>query len=123
MSDVDAIIAGAQFEIRRLGERHYHLAAILKAIDRFDEVAAAVRSADTRDDMRDVLMSLLDVDEFQAMTVADMQVRSLSGQRRRLLADEHEAVSAGIADMEAVLADPAPLVGTERGEQIAAQGR
>jgi DNA gyrase subunit A len=115
------IVAGAQYEIRRLQERGHHLSAALRAIDRFGEVVAAIRSAHSRDDIRDALMALLDVDEFQAMTVADMQVRMLSGQKLQQLADEHDDVQAGIAEMKSVLVSPERLVGTERGALLAAK--
>ena len=81
--------------LRSLRERERLLSAIIAGLDRFDEVVAAVRGCESREEIRDALMELLGVDEFQAMAVADIQVRLLS--RRRQLAAEHAEVLDGIA--------------------------
>jgi DNA gyrase subunit A len=86
-----------RLRLRSLQERARLLSAIIAGIDRFDEVAAAIAGSESRDEMRAALMELLGVDEFQAMAVADMQVRLLSRERRAALAAEHAEVLDGIA--------------------------
>lgn len=119
MDEAEKIAAGARFELRHLQEREHLLGAVLKGIERFDEVAAVVRRSHSREEIRDSLMKLLDVDEYQAMAVADIQVQALSGRRLQQLSGEHDDVLTGIAELESVLESPTKLVGTPRGEELA----
>jgi DNA gyrase subunit A len=124
VDELEAIAAGARFELRRLDERERILSAVLKGIDLFDDVAAAVRASESQAEVRQSLMTLLDLDQVQAAAVADMQVRMLSAEWRRQLAQEHERVTAEMADAEAIVESPErqrELVGTERGNELAAR--
>jgi DNA gyrase/topoisomerase IV subunit A len=58
------------------------------------------------------------------MWLADLQLRSLTPFRQRLIADEYEQCSALMADLRLILASPErqrELVGTERGDDLAAR--
>jgi len=88
---------GPEIELRSHQERARILYAVLRAIDQFDSVAAAVRSCDSTDAARTALMDLLDNDEVQARAVADMQVLQLA--RRQRIADAYESELERIAEL------------------------
>ena len=61
------------YRLRRADERAHILVALLKALDRLDEVIALIRSSPDVDSARSGLMALLDIDELQATAILDMQ--------------------------------------------------
>jgi DNA gyrase subunit A len=67
-------------------------------------------------------MELLDIDEDQARTILDLQLRALSPRRRHLISAEYDQVVAELADLQSILASPERLrevVGTERAANLA----
>jgi DNA gyrase subunit A len=91
-----------EYELRRYQERAHILDAVLRAIDQFDTVVAAVRSSDSADAARAALMDTLHLDDVQARTVAYMPVCQLA--RRELLTEEYKEAMCQIAKLESKLA-------------------
>jgi DNA gyrase subunit A len=52
-------------------------------------------------------MELLDIDEMQAVAILDMQLRRLAALERQRILDELAEREREIADLQAILADPA----------------
>jgi len=122
--EIGAIVAGARYELKRLEERAQILGPLLQVTERFDSVYALVRSSESPEALVSGLAGLLGVSEVVARAVADIQLRSLTPFRQRLIADEYEHCSALIADLGLILASPdrqRELVGTERGDELAAR--
>src|SRR5689334_19957214 len=122
---IKVIVRRTQFLLRRAQERAHILRALLKAIDRIDEVIALIRASASAAEAQQGLMDLLEIDEKQARAILDMQLRRLAALERQQLNDEYDQLMAQIAEYEAILASPErqrQIIGTELGEIVAKYG-
>ena len=118
---IDVVVRRTRYLLRQAQERAHIVRALLKAIDRIDEVIALIRGSESAAVAQQGLMQLLDIDEIQARAILDMQLRRLAALERQALADEYEELMAKIADYEAILASPErqrQIVGDELGEIV-----
>ena len=122
---IEVIVRRTQYLLRKAQERAHVLSALLKAIDRIDEVIALIRASESAAAALHGLMDLLEIDEIQARAILDMQLRRLAALERQQLTDEFEELMTQIADYEAILASPErqrEIIGTELGEIAARYG-
>ncbi len=112
---IDVVVRRTRYLLRRAQERAHIVRALLKAIDRIDEVIALIRGSESAGVARQGLMDLLEIDEEQATAILDMQLRRLAALERQQLVDEYDELMAKIADYEAILASP------ERQRQIVSE--
>jgi DNA gyrase subunit A len=118
---IEVVVRRTRYLLRQAQERAHIVRALLKAIDRIDEVIALIRGSESAVVAQQGLMQLLDIDEIQARAILDMQLRRLAALERQALADEYEELMAKIADYEAILASPErqrQIVGDELGEIV-----
>jgi DNA gyrase subunit A len=118
---IDVIVRRTRFLLRRAQERAHIVSALLKAIDRIDEVIALIRASESAAVAQQGLMELLEIDEEQARAILDMQLRKLAALERQQLLDEYAELMERIADYEAILASPErqrQIVGTELAEIV-----
>ncbi|SNR40215.1 DNA gyrase subunit A [Actinomadura mexicana] len=129
---IDVVVRRTRFLLRKAEERAHILRALLKALDRIDEVIALIRRSPSASQAQQGLMNLLEIDEIQAQAILDMQLRKLAALERQQIIDEYDKLMAEIADYNAILASPerqrrivadelAPIVekfGDERRTQI-----
>ncbi len=90
-------------------ERLHVLLGYLIALDNLDEVIALIRASDSPADARTGLMDRFAMTEVQATAVLEMQLRRLARLERDKIQAEHDELVVRIADLEAILADPARL--------------
>jgi DNA gyrase subunit A len=122
---IEVVVRRTRYLLRKAEERAHILRALLKAIDRIDEVIALIRASASAAEAQQGLMDLLEIDEIQARAILDMQLRKLAALERQQLIDEYDALMAEIAEYEAILASPErqrEIVGTELGEIVAKYG-
>ena len=122
---IEVIVRRTQFLLRKDQARAHIVRALLKAIDRIDEVIALIRASQSAAAAQQGLMDLLEIDEEQARAILDMQLRKLAALERQQLLDEYEELMARIADYEAILASPPrqrQIVSEELGEIVAKYG-
>jgi DNA gyrase subunit A len=122
---IEVIVRRTQFLLRKAQDRAHIVSALLKAIDRIDEVIALIRASESVAVARQGLMDLLEIDEIQATAILDMQLRRLTALERQELLDEYEELMAKIAEYQAILASPErqrEVVSTELGEIAAKYG-
>jgi DNA gyrase subunit A len=122
---IEVIVRRTRFLLRQAQERAHIVRALLKAIDRIDEVIALIRASASASAAQQGLMELLEIDEEQARAILDMQLRKLAALERQALVDEYDELMAKIADYEAILASPErqrQIVGDELGEIVAKFG-
>jgi len=103
---IDVIVRRTTFRLRKAEERAHILRGYLKALDAMDEVIALIRASATVDDAREGLMKLLDVDDIQARSILDMQLRRLAALERQKIIDEHDELERLIATYHHILATP-----------------
>src|ERR1700722_538051 len=122
---IEVIVRRTQYLLRKAQERAHILSALLKAIDRIDEVIALIRASASAAAAQQGLMALLEIDEIQARAILDMQLRKLAALERQQLLDEYEELMAHIRDYEAILASPVrqrQIVSEELAEIVAKFG-
>jgi DNA gyrase subunit A len=122
---IDVIVRRTRYLLRQAQQRAHIVRALLKAIDRIDEVIALIRGSESAAVAQQGLMELLEIDEEQARAILDMQLRRLAALERQALVDEYEELMAKIADYEAILASPQrqrQIVGEELGEIVSRYG-
>ena len=118
---IEVIVRRTRYLLREAQARAHIVSALLKAIDRIDEVIALIRGSASAAAAQQGLMELLEIDEEQARAILDMQLRKLAALERQALVDEYEDLMAKIADYEAILASPErqrQIVGDELGEIV-----
>ena len=118
---IEVIVRRTQYLLRHAQQRAHIVSALLRAIDRIDEVIALIRGSASASAAQQGLMDLLEIDEEQARAILDMQLRRLAALERQALTDEYEDLMAKIADYEAILASPVrqrQIVGDELGEIV-----
>jgi DNA gyrase subunit A len=122
---IEVIVRRTEYLLRKAQERVHILRALLKAIDRIDEVIALIRGSESAAAAQQGLMNLLEIDEIQARAILDMQLRRLAALERRELQEQYDELMAEIAEYEAILASPErqrQVVSTELGEIAARYG-
>ena len=122
---IEVIVRRTRYLLRQAQERAHIVSALLKAIDRIDEVIALIRGSESAATAQQGLMTLLEIDEIQARAILDMQLRRLAALERQALVSEYEELMAKIADYEAILASPErqrQIVSDELGEIVARYG-
>jgi len=122
---IEVIVRRTRFRLRKAQERLHIVAALLKAIDRIDEVIALIRGSASAAQAQVGLMELLEIDEIQAQAILDMQLRKLAALERQALVDERDELEAKIADYQDILASPErqrQIIGTELGEIVTKYG-
>jgi DNA gyrase subunit A len=122
---IEVVVRRTRYLLRRAQERAHIVRALLKAIDRIDEVIALIRGSESAATAQQGLMDLLEIDEEQARAILDMQLRRLAALERQQLVDEYEDLMARIADYEAILASPErqrQIVGEELAEIVSRYG-
>jgi DNA gyrase subunit A len=118
---IEVVVRRTQYLLRHAQQRAHIVSALLRAIDRIDEVIALIRGSASASAAQQGLMDLLEIDEEQARAILDMQLRRLAALERQALTDEYEDLMAKIADYEAILASPVrqrQIVGDELGEIV-----
>ena len=122
---IEVIVRRTRYLLRKAEERAHILRALLKALDRLDEVIALIRASESASHAQQGLMSLLEIDEIQAQAILDMQLRKLAALERQSIQDEYEHLMTQIAEYNAILASEArqrEIVNEEMGEIIAKFG-
>jgi DNA gyrase subunit A len=122
---IEVIIRRTRFRLRKAQERLHIVAALVKAIDRIDEVITLIRRSESAVVAQTGLMALLEIDEIQARAILDMQLRKLAALERQELVDEQQELEAKIADLEDILASPTrqrSIVAQELAEIVAKYG-
>src|SRR6202011_184473 len=122
---IEVIVRRTRYLLRKAQERAHILRALLKAIDRIDEVIALIRASASAATAQQGLIGLLDIDEVQARAILDMQLRKLAALERQQLVNERDELEAKVAEYESILASPErqrEIVGSELAEIVAKYG-
>jgi len=107
-----------KYELRQAEKRAHVLRGYLIALDNLDEVIALIRGAADSDEAREQLMSRFDLSEIQAQAILDLRLRALTAMERKRVEDEHRDLQERIAELRAILGDPARIDGLIREELL-----
>src|SRR6185437_15238927 len=81
----------------------------LIALDNLDEIIALIRGAADTDEARDGLMERFELSEIQAQAILDLRLRALTALERKRVEDEYSDLQERIAELRAILGDPARI--------------
>jgi DNA gyrase subunit A len=104
---IDVVTRRSRFRLARRQERLHLVAGLLIAILDIDEVIQVVRTSDDAAQARTRLMDVFDLSTLQADYILELQLRRLTKFSRIELENERDRLQAEIAELEAMLADPA----------------
>jgi DNA gyrase subunit A len=107
-----------KYELRQAEKRAHVLQGYLIALDNLDEVIALIRGAADTDEAREQLMSRFDLSEIQAQAILDLRLRALTAMERKRVEDEFSDLQERIAELRAILGDPARIDGLIREELL-----
>ncbi len=105
----DVLTRRTQHRLTKAQERLHVLQGYMIALDNLDEVIALIRASDSTADARQGLMATFGMSEIQANAVLEMQLRRLARLERDRIQAEHDELELLVADLQAILADPARL--------------
>ena len=114
----EIVIRRSKFELRKAVDRAHVLEGYLIALDNLDEVIATIRAADDTDEARAALIARFELSEIQAQAILDLRLRALTGLERKRIQDEFADLQERIAELRAVLGDPARIDGVVREELL-----
>ncbi len=104
------------FRLEKARARAHIVAGLLIALDAIDEVVSIIRGSVDVDAARNALIERFSLSEIQANHILDMPLRRLAALEIDKLRAEAAELETTIAELEALLADPAKrrsLIGTE----------
>ncbi len=122
---MEVIERRTRYRLRKAEERAHILIALIRAIDRIDEVIALIRASESASAAQGGLMALLEIDELQARAILDMQLRKLAALERQELQAENDELMARIANFNDILASESrqrSIVGDELAEIVEKYG-
>jgi DNA gyrase subunit A len=115
---INVVIRRTRYELRKAEERAHILEGLLVALDHLDEVINLIRNAESADAARGQLMERYSLSEIQATAILDMQLRRLAALERRRIQEEYAELEAKIAELRAILADPAKIRAIVKNEML-----
>ncbi|GAA4935684.1 DNA gyrase subunit A [Nonomuraea thailandensis] len=101
---IEVIVRRTRYLLRKAEERAHILRALLKALERLDDVIALIRASESASAAQQGLMALLEIDEVQAQAILDMQLRKLAALERQAIQDEYDSLMTQIAEYNSILA-------------------
>ena len=96
-------------ELRKAEARAHVLEGYLIALDNIDAIVALIRAAADRDEARVGLIQQFSLSEIQAEAILDMRLARLTGLARKEVEEEHGDLTERIAELRAILGDPARI--------------
>ena len=114
----EVVVRRSKFELRKAVDRAHILEGYLVALDNLDEVIALIRASDDTDTARTGLQERFGLSEIQAQAILDLRLRALTGLERKRIEDEYADLQERIAELRALLGDPARIDGLVRDELL-----
>lgn len=114
---IDVVTRRTQYRLRKAADRAHIVEGLLRAIDLLDAVISLIRASQDRAEARSGLMAeAFGFSEVQANHILDMTLARLTRLGRSELEAEMAQLRTTIAELEAILDDPARLRGVIREE-------
>jgi DNA gyrase subunit A len=105
-------------ELRKAEDRAHVLEGYLIALDNIDEIVALIRAASDTEEARTQLISRFSLSEIQAQAILDLRLARLTGLARKEIEAEYKDLQERIAELRAILGDPARIDGLIRDELL-----
>jgi len=108
---LDVVTRRSRYRLARRLERLHLVEGLLIAILDIDEVIQVIRQSDDSEQARARLRDVFDLSELQAEYILELRLRRLTKFSRIELEKERDQLRAEIAELQAILADPARIRG------------
>lgn len=105
-----------QFELDRAKERAHILEGLKKALDHIDEVITTIRESETKDIAYKNLIAKFGFSDAQTTAILEMKLSTLAGLERKKIEDELAEKLKIIAELTAILASEAKILGIVKDE-------
>src|SRR5438034_311589 len=112
----EVVTRRSKYELRQAERRAHVLEGYLKALDNIDAVITLIRGAADTDDARTGLMEQFELSEVQAQAILDLRLARLTGLARKEIEEEYKDLQERIAELRAILGDPAKVDGVIKEE-------
>src|SRR5215216_2528410 len=106
----------SKYELRRAEARAHVLEGYLNALDNLDAVIALIRGSADVDAARVGLQEQFELSEIQAQAILDLRLQRLTALGRKEVESEYNDLQERIAELRAILGDPARIDGVIREE-------
>jgi DNA gyrase subunit A len=114
----EVVIRRSKDELHKKERQAHVLEGYLRALEVLDEIIALIRAASDADDARSQLMAKYDFSEIQAQAILDLRLRALTALERHKVEAEYKDLQERIAELRAILGDPARIDGLIREELL-----
>ncbi|MES1246921.1 MAG: DNA gyrase subunit A, partial [Actinomycetota bacterium] len=114
----EVVTRRSKYELRKAEDRAHVLEGYLIALDNIDEIVALIRAASDTDEARTQLMSRFSLSEIQAQAILDLRLARLTGLARKEIEAEYKDLQERIAELRAILGDPARIDGLIKDELL-----
>ncbi|MER3390041.1 MAG: DNA topoisomerase IV subunit A [Microcella sp.] len=114
---IEVVTRRSRYRLERRRERLHLVEGLLIAILDIDEVIQVIRSSDDAEAARTRLMEVFDLSQVQSEYILELRLRRLTKFSRIELEAERDLLRAEIAELDALLGDPA-LVRAVVGEEL-----
>jgi DNA gyrase subunit A len=115
----EVITRRSRFELGKQRERAHILEGLRIALQFLDEVIATIRQSASAEAAREALMNRFGLSERQAQAILDLQLRRLAALEQAKIEEEYQQVTARIAYLEDLLANPDKILGLVREDALA----
>src|SRR6478736_6417029 len=105
----EVVTRRSKYELRQNEKRAHVLRGYLIALDSLDAVIALIRGSDDTDSARTGLMDQFGLSEIQAQAILDLRLARLTGLARKEIEAEYADLEERIAELRAILGDPARI--------------
>jgi DNA gyrase subunit A len=105
----EVVIRRTQHELRRAEARAHILEGLLIALDNLDAVIELIRGSADTDVAKAGLVERFELSEEQAQAILDMRLARLTALESGKVREEHEELVKRIAELRAILGDPARI--------------
>lgn len=95
-----------QYDLKKAKAREHILEGLRIALDHIDEIITIIRSSETGDKAKVILMDKFNLSDKQSQAILDMRLVRLTGLERDKVESEYKDVEAAIADYTDILANP-----------------
>ncbi len=103
---LEVITRRTNFRLKKSEDRLHILEGLKIAVDNIDKVVATIRSAESRDDAKEKLISAYSLSDKQVGAILDMRLAQLTGLEREKIITEHNQIMNVISDLRDILAKP-----------------
>ncbi len=102
----EVVVRRTQFDLARAKERAHILEGLIIALNNIDAIVAVIKAAKNPPEAAVKLCEKFKLSEIQAKAILEMRLQRLTGLERAKIDEEYAEVTALMAKLEAILADP-----------------